>query len=75
MSQPQQIIFSASPIHWPDGVECSFGQLAAVIAKAKADGFVPTRMTVRPGGYSLRFQRADRTTPTNANPNEYNAGQ
>ncbi|MEI6197016.1 MAG: hypothetical protein WCS42_22095, partial [Verrucomicrobiota bacterium] len=59
MSANQQTpIFSASPVYWPDGVECQFNQLNEVIRRAKQDGFIPVRMTVIRGGYSLKFQRA-----------------
>ena len=57
MNNQQQIIFSASPIHWPDGVECQFNQLKTVLDKAKADGYRVTKMQVIKGGYSICFQR------------------
>ena len=54
-SQFQIPVFSGSPIYWPDGVECNFSQLPAVIAAAERDGFEAVRMTVIKGGYELQF--------------------
>jgi len=54
--QPLPIIV-AGKIHCIEGVECQFGQLAAVLAKAEAAGFHATRMNSIRGGYSLRFTR------------------
>ena len=56
-TQQQLPIIVAGKIHWLEGVECQFGQFAAVLAKAEAAGFHATHMNCIRGGYSLRFAR------------------
>jgi hypothetical protein len=45
------------PIHWPDGIQCKFGQLRDVIEHAKRAGFFPCRLSIVAGGYKLDFER------------------
>ena len=61
VNQPELPVIAASAIHWPDGIDCQFSQLAQVIEKARAAGFEAVRMEVIPGGYRLAFQRAQDT--------------
>lgn len=56
-AMPQAPIFAASPICWEQGVQCRFGQLPAVLEKARADGFQAVRMHVIRLGYRLEFSR------------------
>ncbi len=53
--------FSNAPLDFTEAIECSFHQLAAVIRRARLNGFEPIRMTVAAGKYLVTFQRQTAT--------------
>jgi hypothetical protein len=72
-NQPQ-LPFSTAPIDFTQGVECRFGQLAAVNAAAKRAGFVAIQLRVIKLGYRVDFQRvapaAQKSAVLNQSPNQ-----
>lgn len=61
-------------MNWLEPVECSFGQLRAVVAAAERASFRPVRMAVICGGYRVEFQRdtpaAQKSAVLNQSPNQ-----